>query len=300
MLLLILLAACGPVPKPFVTPPDKKVSNPLLERSDSESLVVAPIEGASSDLAGPLAERLAESLRWLEIPASTAPHVERAHLLEGEALWRDGVLVVVWHLSDAEGQWIGQVSDLRPVSLTDFEKGSDDLVDRLTGHAAPEIADLLARRNVEGRLDEALPSETDEPDEPRIAILGVSGAPGDGDQALPRAMARVIQQAGLPYTDRARDAVLKLAGTVEPAGPDALTITWAMTDRKGEAVGSLDQPVPIPPEDLSERWGANAFDAAIAMLRPLARALDAVVAKEAAEDAGNDSGRKGLVNPFAE
>ncbi len=290
-----LIAACGPVPKPFVSAPDQKVENPLLGRSDSATLVIAPVEGAPADLAGPLAERLAESLRWLDIPASTAPHIARAHLLEGETLWRNGVLVTVWHLTDAAGQSLGQISDIRPTTQAAFETGDEGLIDSLISHAAQEIADLLARRNVEGTIDEARAPKSEEPDVPMIAILDVSGAPGDGNRALPLALAHVIRESGLPFTKDPARAALKLSAEVQNSGEDGLIIGWTMVDRQDQPVGNLDQPVPIPVSELSGRWGINAFDAAIALLKPLAGVLDVIAEREAAARA--DKSRTGLILP---
>lgn len=298
------MSACGPIPKPFLEKPVAKVSNPLLTRGDSAGLVVAPIEGAPSELAGPLAEAMADSLRRHDVPATTTPSLARGHLLEGEAVWNDGVLVLVWHVTDLGGETLGQASDVLPVPRDAFQDGAPALIESVVARGTPSVVDILTRRNIDATVTVSDPAPEPPPDVPRIAVLGVTGAPGDGDRTLPSALGHVIRQSGLPFTTDPSEAALQLTGIVEAEEGEAVTIVWWMLDHEGVAIGSLDQPVPVPPAEIADRWGANAYEAALALLQPLASTLDMLVARQQPikappeEDYGAAPARKKLVLPF--
>ncbi len=72
---------------------------------------------------------------------------------------------------------------------------------------------------------------------PSIAVLPVTGAPGDGASALPEAMARALSRQGLAVREDATGAGYSVQAEVEtgqvPLAPMSIKITWRILDRWG-------------------------------------------------------------------
>jgi len=94
---------------------------------------------------------------------------------------------------------------------------------------------------------------------PPIAVMPVDGAPGDGREALTRAMARSLKQAGHPVTEDFDAAALILAGSVyvapNGAGQEAVTIEWSLMHPDGRRLGTISQENTIPAGTLDGAWG---------------------------------------------
>ncbi|MBT6440877.1 MAG: hypothetical protein HOK61_00495 [Alphaproteobacteria bacterium] len=94
---------------------------------------------------------------------------------------------------------------------------------------------------------------------PPIAVMPVDGAPGDGREALTRAMIRSLAQAGHPVTEDFDAAALILAGSVyvapNGAGQEAVTIEWSLMHPDGRRLGTISQENTIPAGTLDGAWG---------------------------------------------
>jgi len=94
---------------------------------------------------------------------------------------------------------------------------------------------------------------------PPIAVMPVDGAPGDGREALTRAIARSLTQAGHPVTEDFDAAALILAGSVyvvpDDAGQEAVTIEWSLMHPDGRRLGTISQMNTIPAGSLDGAWG---------------------------------------------
>ena len=264
----MLPTACGPIPKPFKTPPSAKESNPLLAIPDGAGVTVAPVSGAPPALSGPLTEALVLSLKRAGIPASASVALTNGLLMEGDARWDGGETVVIWRLTDPADVVAAQVTARAPAAFPAFVTGDLGLVQTLADRSAVLIAAALRPDELAG----SLPTEA-----PTVAVVGVEGAPGDGDKALSRAMTVVLTEAGIPVAEDETEAALLLAGAVILEAIDAeterVTIRWWLLDGGGTMLGKLEQTNEVPMGALSGRWGGIAYDAALANVEAVRQVL---------------------------
>lgn len=268
--LLALAAACGPLPKPF-KPGMKDRDNPLLKLDNPSGLVVAPVEDAPPQLAGPLAEKLAEALRRRDVAATTDGAINRAYLMESRMRFEnfDGVsvdLVIAWRLTDRQDSPFGELESRSRVVLKDWMAEIDPVMQGIVAATAPKVVHLL-------RGDAPQVAQSGRAG---ILIAGVEGAPGDGNTALPRAFRAVLERAGISIADDPATALARLDGKVSivPAGKrEHIAITWTLRDGEGKEIGVMQQENEVPSGRLDTLWGGLAYDIATAMADSVAAAM---------------------------
>ena len=110
----------------------------------------------------------------------------------------------------------------------------------------------------------------------RIALTGVTGAPGDGNKALTNAFKASLKARGLQNATRA-GATYLVAGKVKVSkdGLDQqnVVIDWTVRDRAGVALGSINQRNKIALGALDGAWGTVAQGAANAAVAGVIRLL---------------------------
>lgn len=104
---------------------------------------------------------------------------------------------------------------------------------------------------------------------PGVLIRDVSGAPGDGNAALAKALAAALKVRGVRIarpdepSDGERPTV---AGTVRvvmaAAGQDRVEMVWRLIDPQGGEIGTVDQANMVRAGSLDGTWGAIAEAAA--------------------------------------
>jgi hypothetical protein len=246
--LLLLAAACQPLPHPFagdVRPP----SSPVLSPRDSGGVIVAPAAGTSPAVA----EALAAALRDADIPATTLGSGNKAsfHLVartrapsaEGRGISLD------WELGSAEGKPLGHGS----------ESGEAGAASELAARAVPGIAKLVQ--------DE--PVAVAAVSEPLLAVRPVTGAPGDGGSALTRAMDYALRNAHVALAEKAGDKEsFVLTGKVELSPPQSgkqqVKVRWQLQRPDGSEIGQVNQENAVPAGSLDGPWGDIAFAVASA------------------------------------
>ncbi len=270
-LFLSLLAACGPIPKPFQAAPGAKEANPLLAIPDGAGVTVAPVQGADAALTGPLTEAMVAELQKVGIPASSGAALTNGILMEGIAAWRDGRADIQWVLTDPDGKEVAAVSANAASTRQAFQDGDPALVKILAERGAALVGTALGTEYAVSVIQEGAR---------RVAVVGVEGAPGDGNRALSRAMTAVLKDAGVPLADAPEDAALLLAGAVTlealDDGQERVQILWWLMDGDGTVLGKLDQENIIPAGSLNQRWGGAAYDAALANVAAVQEILDRI------------------------
>jgi hypothetical protein len=97
-----------------------------------------------------------------------------------------------------------------------------------------------------------------------VAVLGVSGAPGNGNVELARALRRVLRRAGWPVHARRRADALLVRGRVliDPPrrGRQRVRIIWTARTPKGVELGTVKQENIVPAGSLDKGFG-NAAEA---------------------------------------
>jgi hypothetical protein len=275
LLLPLLAAACQPLPHPFaadVPPP----SSPVLSPRDSAGIIVAPVAGSPAPISGQLAEAMASALRDAEIPASTAGSgnkgTYRLFATAREETLGGGrsSIAVDWELRAADGKRLGHVAATAEEPSAAWRAGDEATARDVAGKAASALAKLVQ--------DE--PPVAVEPAETLVAILPVTGAPGDGGRSLTRAMNDALRRAHVPLAEKPADnESFVLAGRVElsppTAGKQQVKVSWELLRPDGQAIGHIDQENAVVAGSLSGAWG----DVAYAVANAAAPGVTALIAR---------------------
>ena len=100
-----------------------------------------------------------------------------------------------------------------------------------------------------------------------VAVPGVSGSPGRGNEELTSAMRRVLKDAGWPVLNASRKDALTINGKVELGTPtqgrQMVRLSWVVADPSGRVLGNVKQENVVPEGALDTGWGENT-DAATA------------------------------------
>ncbi|MEZ5855280.1 MAG: hypothetical protein R3D67_11280 [Hyphomicrobiaceae bacterium] len=103
----------------------------------------------------------------------------------------------------------------------------------------------------------------------------VTGAPGDGNQALASALTRELSRQGIDLANA--QGKYRVEGTVAMGdvkdGKQSIRIDWKVKDGKGAPVGTVTQKNAIPPGSLDQRWGQTADAAAAAAAQGIIKLL---------------------------
>lgn len=275
--LLLVAAACGPVPKPFSQPVPAKAENPLLAMPDRIGVTVAPPAGGPSDLTGPLAERTAERLRWAGVPATTGPALTGGYLLEGVARYEAGEAVVAWRLTDPDGDSAGEPTVRAPAAPADYQAGADPLLAALSKASASAIAEALASPSARALADPAADAGPDRPD--AVFVMGVEGPAEGPAKELRTALAALLEDLGAPLTEEEGEATLLIQGAyaVAPveggAGASTLSVDWWLLGPDGSVLGTLSQENQTPGDPSRTGFGGLAYDIAYPIADAVARSL---------------------------
>jgi hypothetical protein len=258
---ILVLAACQPLPHPFagdVPPP----GSPMLTLRDNASVTIAPIHGGPQATAEKLGAALAGALQKREIAASDTTASIGSYELLGriEAMPPSGDKVAViakWDLHDPSGQSIGERTAQLEASAQDWEEGNGEVVARLADASAEQLAPLM-------QDDQPGEVEAEAGGRPRLLIGGVEGAPGDGGQSLPRAIAEILKRQDIVLlTDPQAKADLVLDGDVTVAPPKAgkqhVKIVWRVRRKDGGEIGTVGQENDVPTGLLDGPWSDVAY-----------------------------------------
>lgn len=265
--LLAVVAACGPLPRPFQ--PEDKQALDLAAYARPAAILVLPLAadrpGAAPGDPRRAGEALAAALSDLGLPAATrAPLAE--HLLAGRVSLEplaDGhdAIAITWELRDPSGVKLAEHLQHSRLPAGLWTAGQTAAMASVMAEAAPAIA-LLKRQ-----ADAAEAAATAPPPERRLVILPPEDAPGDGEDSLPRALEATLRGAAVPVSTEIGDNDLLVLSGVElaPAGPDSqvLLITWQVIRASdGADLGRIEQESRIPAGSLDGPWGPTAYDIA--------------------------------------
>ncbi len=142
---LLALGACGEN-RPFERESAGAQTKLAVPASLTPPITVRGVDGAPAEWK--LAERVAESLRSRDIPASAAMRSRSAYVLKGEM--RPGAVrngrsrvEVVWSLYDGLGKKVGEVTQMAAVPGGAFKAPNEGVVEAMADAAAESIAPLV-------------------------------------------------------------------------------------------------------------------------------------------------------------
>ena len=260
---ILLLAACQPLPHPFADDVPRRGS-PMLALRDTASVTIAPVEGLPRATAEKLGSAMARALQQQEIAASekTASigsyeligRIQEMTPAKGEA-----ALVVLWELRDPSGQSLGERTERLEAAAADWEDGKDNAVAKLAAASAAQLV---------GLLQDDTPREADVGGRIRLRIGAVTGAPGDGGEALASGITELLKKQDLAIADANAEADLVLDAEVTVAKPQAgkqnVKILWRLRRQDGAEIGTVGQENDVPAGLLDGAWSDIAYNIALA------------------------------------
>lgn len=279
---LLPMAGCQPLPHPFANDVPRRGAS-ILDLRDSTSVAIAPIEGLPRATAEKLGPAMASALQEREIAASdkTASigsyelvgRIQKMAPSQGKA-----ALVVLWELRDPSGQRVGERAERVDAQSDDWDTGSEDAVAHLASASAAQIAALLQ--------DEA-PSEAEISGRTRLTIGAITGAPGDGDQALVSSITEILKKQDLAIvSDPQAKADIVLDADIAVAKPKGgkqnVKIVWHVRRKDGGEIGTVGQENDVPAGLLDGAWGDVAYMVAVSAQEGIME----LVARSAPQPAG--------------
>jgi hypothetical protein len=271
--LLLLLAACQPLPHPFEDsrPPP---NSPLMTPPDSAGIVVLPVTGAPGTTAHDLADAMATALQDNDVPAGTSARNRGSYVLQGKATTKgqpDGKMqvTVAWEMSGPDGKLTGQQEASTVMTASAWLDGGAGIAN-LVSPAAPALAKLI-----ESDIPAPPPGSSD----PLIAVHLAKGAPGDGGQALATAMSAALRHAQVTIADFPGAVpvyVVEVAVGITPpvSGKQKVSINWILTKADGSQIGEVKQENAVEAGSLDKVWGLTAYDAANAAAPGITALID--------------------------
>lgn len=271
--IVFLLQACGAAPRPFrALTVDDKYSNPLLLQRDGAGIHIYVAEGMSPERAQSLEVALIDAFAFAHIPATTGAELVNGHQLLGRRYLDGDMEAFRWTLSSKYGEKIGEGIGLAVAGLSDRE-----IVKILASQVSDEISALLKPENMQALQVAGLTAS--------VAIVSVKGAPGDGDEVLPKALQLMLQEANISTVSDPALAILHVFGNVElineEDGGEKIRIDWVFKYPTGEELGRIAQENNIQPGSLTHKWRDSAYDVAYAMVETISEALKLVKNKNA-------------------
>jgi len=257
---LLLAAACGPLPRPF-QPTGKGLAN--LRALDLQSrVVVLPLKAdLDADQRQAAAETLAEALRGLEVPATTGGDPRLSRRLIGRAVvqrvsFREDEVLLYWELEEPDGRRIGSYSQRNLLPHGVWQAALPEGLVQVMGDAARPLADLMRPPPPQEAPIPGFPGAS-------LVLLPMDALPGDGPTSLKAALARELAAEGVPLSEEIGDQDLLVFGDVA-LGPDRdgvqeIRIVWyVIRARDSEELGQISQGNRIPTGALSGPWGPTA------------------------------------------
>lgn len=259
LILLALLAGCGPLPQPFAGHPGtlaQRLTQPPPARLD-----VPPPSAALLTGTGVAAYQAAvvAALQAEEIPAVADVARVGDWRLVATAETRGNTIVPVFIVADPVGAAKGRTEGA-PIDAALWMQGQPAILARAASAAAPGIGALLTRIEAERQLSDPN-SLVNRP--ARVFVPDVTGAPGDGNRQLARNLRRQLPQVGETVQDTAAGADFTVQGEVRTAvgagGAQRIEIQWIVTDAQGREAGRIAQLNEVTPGSLDRYWGDTAL-----------------------------------------
>lgn len=276
LLLALLLTGCGTLPQPFYGNPGPAAA--MLAIPPAPVLMVPPPTSAllGRDAAGIYAHDLATELADYDVPSVAGPIQNNNWDLQVTAALDGNNIVPAYDVIGPNKTSYGKLTG-QPVSAEGWANGSRTTLLKAATADAPGLSKLMSQINA--NIQESNPKSL-ENRSPRIAIGTVTGAPGDGDTALPADLAHALPGPNLDLVANQQDADFTVTGTVKatPAqdGQVLVELDWVVRDTNNRIAGQVTQIHTLSPSDITPHWG----DVAAAATEEAATGIQNVVQNE--------------------
>jgi hypothetical protein len=262
LVLILTLTACGTLPEPFYGnpgPEGAKLSVP------PAPVLIIPTPTAAllpADSANLYATDLAGALVASDVPSIVRPATKNDWRITATASLAGTTVTPHYVLTGPDGKTYGQINGA-PTDAQSWSNAAPATLTAQAGADATPIVKLLEAANaqVQGSNPNSLENRP-----PRIYFTGVTGAPGDGNQALTLNMTRDLPPLGLTLTTTKANADFTVTGVVI-AKPDTnnqtlVQLNWLVYDAENRSIGQVTQLHDLNPSDITPYWGDIAAAAA--------------------------------------
>ena len=262
-LALFALAACGDLPQPFrgnpggmagrlAVPPPYRVAVPVPE--------AAMLSATESEA---FARAIAQALLKREVPAVADAPMPLDWRLAVDMRLEGNRVVPRYALFDPDGAPQG-VAEGSAIPARDWARPNAALLADVANDASRRAAELLLR--AEAARKSTNPAALAAAGPPRVYLLPVRGAPGDGNDSLTARMRDSLGDYGILAQEVADGAGFAADGRVNVVpvgrGMQRVEILWIISRRDGQELGRVLQMNEIPSGLLDRHWGDIAFAAA--------------------------------------
>lgn len=249
-LLLAVLAACQPLPRPFA-PTDRGGPTPAVPGEDAWSVALRPVSGMAPGPAADFAASVVAALGRRGVPAALSGGPPRGPLIYGAAETRPlederlGI-VIAWTALGREGRGLGLHRVAAEAPRRDWESAAAPLLERLAARSANGIVALL-------RPAAPAPRRA----EPAIRVDPVAAPAGLDGEILRRATVDAMRAAriGASPSDKP-DRRLAATVSLGPAwhGQRRLRVEWRLEDAAGRRIGAMVQENDVAAGTLAVDW----------------------------------------------
>lgn len=213
----------------------------------------------------------------------------------------------IWTVRDAKGGLIGRHEQIVSAKPEEWLDGGDRLISRVAARGAYGVADLIGRADpanapvgaqttvlpptevppaggAPGTVTAAAAPQPPTPGGappvagppplgaaakfPRVRVIAVTGAPGDGNRALTAGMRRALGESQVVLVDAPDATTMTVIGSVEISPPtegkQRIVIRWILKGPGGDQLGDLEQANDIKAGALNGQWGGVAHVIALA------------------------------------
>lgn len=267
---LALVAGCGPLPRPFGRDAGEEL-RPLAKNISLDSVEIEPLSGTTKPMGMLLARAVAQKLeKEYEVPAAISGLNNSRYVLTGHVHVPENVgagnagIAIGWQLDVRDGEIVSTIVEDVAATQIEWDYGSADVLERVGAQTGEWVAkQILGDRFDDAGTDRLLGRRG-------IYVVDVTGAPGDGNGALRRAMIVSLAGRGMRMADGIEVAAFTLGAHVVVGPPDngaqAVRIVWTVYGVDGESLGTADQANAVPAGSLDGNWGQTAaFVAAAAV-----------------------------------
>jgi hypothetical protein len=225
-------------------------------------LAVPPPEAAmlTATESEAFAKAIAEALLKREVPAVAEAPLPLDWRLTMDMRLEGNRVVPRYALFDPDGAPQG-VAEGSAIPARDWSRPSAALFADVANDASRRAADLLLR--AEAARKSTNPAALAASGPPRLYLLPVRGAPGDGNESLTARMQESLGDYGILAQDVADGAGFAADGRVNVVpvgrGMQRVEILWIISRRDGQELGRVLQMNEIPSGLLDRHWGDIAF-----------------------------------------
>jgi hypothetical protein len=258
----LALASCGTLPEPFYGDPGREGA--ILSIPPAPVLMVpAPTGALLGNTAAELyAKDLAAQLANMEVPSIFGPAAKGDWQLVTTAKLEGNNVIPAYVVIGPNDKIYGRLQGA-PVSAAAWANGAATTLQSGAAVDAKPLSKLLANINAQVQQSNPLSLENRPP---RVFIGTVTGAPGDGDTALPLDLSRDLPSPNLELVTTAKQADFSVTGAVKatPSSPGHVTVEldWTLLDANHRKIGQVTQLHILALSDISPYWGDVAAAAA--------------------------------------